>query len=195
MLTKTTNMTFAPPIPSNSNKLGFILCQVFSLGVYNLCLLTGRRPRGCQGQPWALGKHCVYQHRGERAFLFLVHLEQTPFCYSYKDTVPEWPENCRVIAVFPSHLPPMLPSNKFYSPYVDRLYRKCSQKYILNFLGIDDGICIQHSDVNSRSSPTFFQFRRQSPIRIVPSMPYFTASLRHIWAQFSNQRNPASRSC
>ena len=97
--------------------------------------------------------------------------------------------------VFPSHLPPMLPSNKFYSPYVDRLYRKCSQNYILNFLGIDDGICIQHSDVNSRSSPTFFQFRRQSPIRIFPSMPYFTASLRHIWAQFSNQRNPASRSC
>ena len=115
--------------------------------------------------------------------------------FTQRRSVPKWPEDCGVIAEFPSHLSPMLPSNKFYSPYVDRLYRKCSQKYIRNFLGIDDRICIQHSDVNSRSSPTFFQFRRQSPVRIVPPIPYFTASFRHIWAQFSNQRDPASRSC
>lgn len=44
--------------------------------------------------------------------------------FTQRHSVPEWPEDCGVIAEFPTHLPPMLPSNKFYSPYVDRLYRK-----------------------------------------------------------------------
>lgn len=159
MLTKTTNMTFAPPIPlilANQDSY-FARCSPWE-GITCACsqdagqgawestvfITTEEKELSCS---WSIRSRCH----------FVIHT---------KALCAEWPEDCRVTAVFPSHLPPMLPSNKFYSPYVYRLYRKCSQKYILNFLGIDNGICIQHSDVNSRSSPTFFQFRRQSPIRI-----------------------------
>ena len=50
-------MTFALLTPSSSNKLGFTLCQVFSLGVDIAC---ARSQDTGQGQAWALGEHCVY---------------------------------------------------------------------------------------------------------------------------------------
>ena len=55
LITKTTNMTFALLTPSSSNKLGFTLCQVFSLGVDIACARsqdTGQGAAGARLGPW-----------------------------------------------------------------------------------------------------------------------------------------------
>lgn len=76
-----------------------------------------------------------------------------------------------------------------------QIIRTRSPNSMLNLLGIENEMCIQHGGINPGRSPTFFQLMLQSPIRIFSFKPQFSASFRHIWAQFSHQRNPASRPC
>ena len=79
--------------------------------------------KGLPGPAMGLGKALCLLAQRRKSFPVLGPFgADAILLFIQRHSVPEWPENCRVIAVFPSHLPPMLPSNKFYSPYVDRLY-------------------------------------------------------------------------
>lgn len=76
-----------------------------------------------------------------------------------------------------------------------QVIRTRSPNLMLYLLGIENEMCIQHYSINPGRSPTFFQLMPQSPIRMFSFKPQFSASFRHIWAQFLHQRNPASRPC
>lgn len=76
-----------------------------------------------------------------------------------------------------------------------QVIRTRSPNLMSNLFGIENEMCIQHSGINPGRSPTFFQRMPRGPIRMFSFKPQFSTSFRHIWAQFSHQRNPASRPC